>query len=301
VASDVWTVDSRLEPPSDELKVDGFGVGHRADVERRELLVRTDDLFNLQVTTRKCLRDAMVGACEARGYTMLHASAVDDDSSVIIFAGDSGSGKTTLALSAVLEHQYHYLANDHLIVYRDESGGGGTVLTSLPTLIPVRVGTYWDLEAQLPRPMLLEDGTDDRWRDTRSPERYARTETLFYTYPQLGQANPVTVRLPSSRGRLQIAVVFPAYAEFDRPNGRPEPLASAWPELGTHIRLDWPFDPQLNRRYLPRSQRTPDRYLADGRQLAKDLAQKAIGFRWSHRGDVGPLLEALGEQPESRA
>ena len=294
--SETWIVDSRLESPDADLIVDQFGVGHRADTRRRELLVRADNVFNLQVTTRKCLRDVMVAQCEAMGYAMIHASAVNVENLVIIFVGNSGCGKTTLALTAAVKSGYHYLANDHLIVYRDASGSSDIVLSSLPTLIPVRLATYCELEGYLPHPLLTEGGGLESCRDIAPSERYARPDTFFYTYKQLGQVNPVAVRVSPSSGKGEIAIVYPQYAGFGVRDERPEPLASVWPELANHIRTDWPFDPNLNRRYLPRKQRSPEQYLSDGRELAHDLAERAMGFRWRHGGDATPLVNRLREE-----
>ncbi|MEU7691108.1 hypothetical protein [Microbispora hainanensis] len=63
------------------------------------------------------------------------------------------TGKTTLA------HGFDYVADDHLILYRDDQeDGGGLVATGLPTTIRVGIGTYLSMEDVLPPPWARHRG-----------------------------------------------------------------------------------------------------------------------------------------------
>ncbi|MGH3156444.1 MAG: hypothetical protein ACRDNF_07720, partial [Streptosporangiaceae bacterium] len=224
------------------------------------------------------------------GYTMLHASAVADDRRVIIVAGDKGSGKTTLALSGVLAHGYRYLANDHLILY---GGSAGLVATSLPTPIPVKIGTYLDHAGRLGPPWQNEGVDIERYRQMPPGRRYGCDQRLLYTYRGLGQDNPLHTTLP---GR-EILVVLARYGPAAEPAGIPaaaaDPVAALWP----HVRFDWVFDPALNTRHLPRAERDRDAYQRDSHNRLAELAAAARVVTWRHHGDLSPLLDWLGDGP----
>ena len=151
-----WIIEARVTAPEPGMTIlEPWQVGYHADAAARQARICAEDPRNLAITTRKAIREVLLEYCEARGYVMLHASAVARDGRVVIVAGDKGSGKTTLALSVALTRGYQYLSNDHLILYRD---GGRLMATSLPTPMPVKAGTYLDYEALLPEPWENEGG-----------------------------------------------------------------------------------------------------------------------------------------------
>ncbi len=121
------------------------------------------------------LAEALVEYCERHRYVMLHASAFADEHRIVLVVGAKGSGKTTLALRAFLQHGCRYVSNDHLILYPEPGPGpesGRLVITSLPTPIPLKVGTYLDLERRLPPPW-DDEGLDlPRFRAMPAAERY---------------------------------------------------------------------------------------------------------------------------------
>ena len=255
----------------------------------RRARICAEDPRNLAITTRKAVREVLLDYCEARGYVMLHASAVARGGRVVIVAGDKGAGKTTLALSAALRGGWRYLSNDHLILYRH---GGALVATSLPTPIPVKAGTYLDYEALLPQPWENE-GTDvEAARALPRPLRYASEGRLLYTFRSLGHASPVHVPLDG----CQVTVVLAGYAPAGEPSGPlmpvPDPAAALWP----HVRFDWAFDPALNTHYLPRAERGRDAYARDAAARLAELASRSAVVAWRHRGDLAPLIAALGHQ-----
>ena len=65
-------------------------------------------------------------------------------------------------------------------------------------------------------------------------------------------------------------------------------------ELAGHVHMDWISDDRLHQRHLPFGHRDSVVFRADGARLAARLAELADGgWRWAHRGQPGPLLDAL--------
>ncbi|MGX6601698.1 hypothetical protein ACWKSP_06115 [Micromonosporaceae bacterium Da 78-11] len=293
-----WTIRAEVGAPHQSMQLNQWGVGHRADPSTRTLWLRADDSANLAITTRKCVREVLVDYCEQRHYVMLHASAVADDRTTIVIVGDKGSGKTTLALKATINHQMRYLSNDHLILYAadDSDPGPGAianrlVVTSLPTLIPVKIGTYLDMEPFLPTAWSVEDLDVDAYRDVPREQLYGLDQRVLYTYRTLGQDSPATVSLGGAVTGPAAVVVLARYAEDTAAPAAPvtpvdDPLAALMP----HIRTDWMFDRNLNQQYLPRGERTPAEYLADAERLVRALADRARTVEWRHHGDPSGLL-----------
>jgi hypothetical protein len=222
---------------------------------------------------------------------MVHASAIWRDDAVVVFAADKRGGKTTLALRAVLEHGWQLLSNDHLILYQDDAAGG-LVATSLPTPIPVKVGTFLDLQGRLPPPWDGAGVDVEAFRAMPRAERYRYDIGVYFSYRRLGQDIPVLVPLADRR----MVVVFPSYSTAATPTGVPDavPRDQAAAELGRHVRWDWVGDRQLNQRHLPRVERDQAAFLADGARVTAVLARGAETVRWRHAGDPAAMLDALG-------
>ncbi len=283
-----WTIHAIPSPRPTEVPVNPFGVGYAADLATRTLTLWSPHEQHLAITTRKCVREVFLNACEQRRHTMLHAAAVYRDGHVIVFAADKRGGKTTLALRAVLEHGWRWLANDHLIVYPDD---GGLTGTSLPTPIPVKVGTLVDLDDRLPAPWDGNNVDVDWWRAQPPERRHASDTAVYFTFAGLGQPNPVLI--PLRPGHL--TVVLPRYVgRTDLPH-QPEPVSGddAAAELARHVRLDWAAAEQA-RRHLPFPTRDLDTVGRDGVAHAAQLAATARTVRWAHHGDPARLLADLG-------
>lgn len=284
-----WTIDARLAAPGAGMAMTPWRVGYQADRGRRRAVICSASPRDLAITVRKVIREVLLDYCEARGYTMLHASAVGNARRVIVVAGDKGSGKTTLALSGVLTAGYRYLSNDHLILY----DGGGLVVTSLPTPIPVKIGTYLDHAERLGPPWENEGVDIERYRRMPSWQRYGCDRRLLYTYRGLGQESPLHTTLA---GR-QVLVVLAGYGRAGEPASIPaavdDPVTALWP----HVRFDWVFDPALNTRHLPRAERDRDAYRWDSRSRLAELAAAATVVAWRHHGELRPLLDWLGDDP----
>lgn len=285
---DCWLVDARLGS-GDSMERNAWGVARAVDPRRRVVRLRAEDVDNLAVTTRKCLREAMVDYCERQGYAMLHASAFADSDRVVIVVGDKGSGKTTLALRACLQEGFRYVSNDHLIVYREKPAA--LVLTSLPTLIPVKVGTFIDLEKLLPEPWDREGIDIDAYRAMPASERYRHDARLLYTYRQLGQPNPVTIRIDDTEDAPRLAVVFARYGQHPQVGVTEDDHPAD--VLMQHVRTDWMFDPALNQRYLTRQERHEDAYLSDARGLVDEITRRALVVDCVHRGEPVELMRVL--------
>lgn len=285
-----WTIDARLGAPASGMELTPWRVGHQADRETRQVAIRSTDARNLAITVRKAIREVLLDYCEAHGYTMLHASAVADDQRVIVVVGDKGSGKTTLALNGALTAGYRYLSNDHLILYRTP---GSLVVTSLPTPIPVKIGTYLDYAEQLGQPWDNEGVDVEEYRRMSRSQRYGHDRRLLYTYRGLGHANPLHTALVDR----QVIVVLAGYAAADQPVCVPvlvdDPLAALWP----HVRFDWVFGPGLNTHHLPRPERGRSAYARDSWERLAELVAGSLVVRWRHHGRLRPLLDWLGHQP----
>lgn len=283
-----WHITAQLDLPTAEMEVNSYGVGYVCHRSNRVLKVRTPNLVALKVGTRKAVREALVEHCERRGYTLLHAAAVHRGGLLIVFAGHAGAGKTTLALRAVREFGFELISNDHLILYRGERGA--LTVTTLPSPIPVKIESFLQLEHLLPPPYDTLGVDVEAWRHRTPTDLRAASEVnVLYTSASLGQ-RPVPV-LECGPGQPTRTVVV--LASFARP-AAPVPVADPAGRLAEHIRLDWAFSEVHNQRHLPRPDRSPGRFRADGLALAAALASDAHTVEWHHDGALAPLLEHLG-------
>lgn len=282
-----WEIRAQLGEPSADMPRTRWGVGYTADPATGRALVVAPDEPNLAITVRKMAREALVEFCEARGATMLHASAVTDGARLVIVAGDKGAGKTTLALSAVLDRGWTLLSNDHLLLYRD---GPELVATSLPTPIPVKLGTWCDWSHRLGTPWDVE-GIDPAAAATGSlpaAQRYRTPGRLLYTYRGLGQPHPRHTRLDGH----DVAVVLADYARPGAGPGVPEPVDTV-DALAEHVRFDWWFG-EANTRHLARAVRSREEFATDSTARLRELAALATTSRWAHRGHLAPFLTERG-------
>lgn len=291
-----WTVHALLGEPDPAMPVNEWGVGYLARPEFHQIWLWAPDPENLAITTRKVVREVLVDYCEKRRYVMLHASAVTDDNKVLVVVGDKGSGKTTLALKSTLLHGMRYLSNDHLIVYASDGSNPSArnlTLTSLPTPVPLKIGTYLDLEELLPAPWDTEGLDIDAHRQVPREQLYGLDRRVLYTFPRLGQLSPIAVDLHDTAAGPEVLVALGNYTHG--PVGE-VPIRDAVEALMPHVRTDWMFDPRLNQRHLPRRERNEIEYGDDARRLVEALAGRAKVIGWNHRGDPRELLEHAGLQ-----
>lgn len=287
-----WTIDARLVKPSPDMAQNPWGVGYRAELGGRRIQLHGTDQQHLAITTRKAAREVLLEFCEERGYTMLHASAVADEQWLIVLTGESCSGKTTLALNGVISEGMQYVSNDHLILYRD---AGQLVATSLPTPIPIKVGTYLDYADQIGHPWDAEVGNLARYLRMPAQQRYRSAEQVYVTYPGLSQRNPVHLDVA---GR-QVLVALTDYAGPTDPVNLPtpveDPVAALWP----HVRFDW-IASDANTHYLPRAERTEANCTRDALAALAALAAEARVVSWHHHGVLAPVRDWLTGNEERR-
>ncbi|WP_280366648.1 hypothetical protein [Nocardia wallacei] len=287
-----WTVTALVGDIEPAMAINRWGVGFTSDLAERRLRLRCPDPENLAITTRKAVREVLVDYCEQRGYVMLHAAAVTDDHRVIIIVGDKGSGKTTLALKAALRHGMRYLSNDHLIIIPSTDGGSSSLsLTALPTPIPLKIGTFLDLETALPAPWDTEGLDIDSYRAMPRPQLYQLDRRVLYTLPQLGHPSPAVTQLGTPDTGPAVLIVLAAYTRGEIEETE---IPSTVDALLEHVRMDWMFDSTLNQRHLPRLERGRSRYQQDARRLVGALADRATVIGWNHHGDPAPLFDHPG-------
>ena len=165
--------------------------------------------------------------------------------------------------------------------------------TSLPTPIPLKVGTYVDLIERLPPPWDPNGIDAEMWRAAAPAARYASDAAVCCTFGRLGQPNPVLVEL----ARRRLTVVFPSYAGPGQREGVVEtvPAGVAASEAG-HVRTDWIEDQRLHQRHLPFPHRDVAAFGRDSVALAAQVATAAAEVvRFTHRGDPSPVLASNAE------
>lgn len=282
------------------LDADTFGVGYRVDGcnDPWEMEIHCERLEALQIAARKAVRERWLVWLEEQGYAMFHASAVyrERDSTLLVFAGKAGAGKTTLALDAVLRHGFGFVSNDHLIVYRNSENDTLT-LTSLPTPIPVRVGTFLALEHLLPEPW--DSGTVDlgAYRALPAGQVQRLDAHVHYLLSSFGQVDPVKV-ICGTDTAVRVYVLFPAFAvPGQSTKSGPQLVADTdvgAVELSRHLRVAWAYGPDSNGQHGPAPRRSPARFIEDGQELARQLCACGPVLSWHHEGVLEPLLAHLG-------
>lgn len=282
------TITARREAPTPDMARTEWGVGYRPDPDGSRLTLATPSVYDLAVTTRKALREPLLAACQTRGGLMLHASALQRGNQVVIIVGESGSGKTTLALDAVVEHGATLLSNDHLLLYPHDSG---LILTALPTVLPVKAGTYLDLADALPPPWDHADLPEHTLAAVRTlppAQRHRCTQRVLYTYRALGQ--PPVPYQPLTREH-RVTVVLADYATPPAAPTSPKELTAAQGRaaLAKHLRGDWWADPNAHTHFLPRTPPSQARQYAGEQESLAALVERATVVRWHHRGSLEPL------------
>jgi hypothetical protein len=290
-AEDAWTFRCGGAPaPGLAVKRNPFGVGVQVDAERRAVHLRAERPEDLRITLRKLIRAVFLQHCEAKGFTLLHAAAVYDDRTLLVLVGDRGAGKTTLALDAALRHGFTLLSNDHLVVYRE---GERLVLTSVPTVVSVKMGTALSLRGVLPPHPGLEGIEAADLGALGSPRLRRNRRSLYFSFGELGQ--PFLPRLELGPGTPPRArwIVFP---RFGGSAGEPAPYRtpiSAATAVQRFHREEWVYGDDDGPEYFPAPRRDAVQFVADSRVLCRALVQGAPTLRWRHAGDVAPLLDRI--------
>ncbi|KAA9379631.1 hypothetical protein F5972_08230 [Microbispora cellulosiformans] len=285
-----WLVRGTLAEPPPGMRRDPGGAGYRADERERVLHIAARRPAVLQRALRQAVREVMLAHCETRRHVMIHAAAVRRRDLLLVFAGTAGAGKTTLAVDAVVRHGFDYVADDHLILYRDDQeNGGGLVATGLPTTIPVGIGTYLGMEDVLPPPWDARGVNLDSYRGWPAETHRALRGRVHYTFASFGQPHPLVVTF--GRGRVRVVVVQPERA------ARLGPLVEGGTaaDLQRLLATGWVASPLVHPVRLPYVRRTPLEVQADGQDVLGSLCARARMLRWAHTGRVGRLLTALGE------
>lgn len=112
----MWTIVACAQAPPRGVAVNRFGVGYQPDVAGRSLILWATRETDLAITTRKCVREIFLDACERTGYGMLHASAVYREG--LTAARRSGIGAARGQFMAFLDDDDLWLP-DHLSVALD--------------------------------------------------------------------------------------------------------------------------------------------------------------------------------------
>lgn len=96
----------------------------------------------VQGSITQTIREIMTWKMEARGFYLLHASAVVKHDRAVLFCGESGVGKTTIMLG-LLQNGYHFLANDRVYIGVEDRK---VKVISWPSSIGVRLATTMQYE-----------------------------------------------------------------------------------------------------------------------------------------------------------
>ncbi|WP_019632465.1 hypothetical protein [Actinomadura atramentaria] len=292
-----YRIDARLRRPPDESRADRYGVTYDVapgGAGRPGIRVVCPAPARLATAVRKTVRDAMTDWLDRRRYAMFHAAAVHRDGLLVILAGDAGAGKTTLALDAVLRHGFHFISNDHLIVYADPAGPN-LAITSLPTRIPLKIRTCLDYEAALPEPNRTSTQPSlrarlDPYRTLPTDQVNAITTRVDFLYSTFRQPNPVTLDIHPA-GTPKTAIVFPEFGPQWHTD--PIPTSDAATALAAHLRTDWVFDADCTPNHFASPKRTIHQFTDDGRDLAQHLAENATALQMKHQGTLDRLLCSL--------
>jgi hypothetical protein len=263
-----------------------FGVGVQVDEARRTVHLHGPELEDVQITARKLIRALFIRHCEARRFTLLHASAFHDDHTLVLLIGDRGAGKTTLALDAVLRHGFTLLSNDHLVLYREDER---LVLTSIPTFVSVKMGTAMSLADVLPPHPELRETDLAGFGALGTAALRKNRRAVYYSFGELGQPCMPELRLGPGAPPRSTWIVFPRFGA-----GAAQPVAldpaRAAAALHRFNREDWVYGEDDAPTYFPAPRRTPAEFVADSRALCRALVQRATVLRWRHAGDMAPLL-----------
>jgi hypothetical protein len=123
------------------LEVDDAAYGARYRLRRRhvEVDVTRNDLAP-RIAVFRAVRELLVAGALGRGPAVqLHAAGVVLDGHAVLFAGPKRSGKTTLAAALAVSVGAALLANDRVMVRRDETGA--MCAASLPSVVSIRAAT----------------------------------------------------------------------------------------------------------------------------------------------------------------
>ncbi len=295
-----WRFDAALGSPGRGGVVDEFGVWSRLDHERRVLMIRTENQFDLQVSLRKRLREVFLEACELHSHAMLHASAVLSPSdrrgsrTLLVVAGEERAGKTELAVQLLLRG-WQLVSNDHLIAYlvdgstRSGDPAARLVVVGMPAVISVRVDTWARLADRLPEPIDRQGVTLDEVTTLTEGQRRDSDAAVLYSYRRLGQTSPRFVTLNDN---VRPVIVLARHS--DHPDHVPTAASDPVATLRTHLRTDWHAGVGFTPRYAPDlTARSAAELATDAAALLTALACQAPVLTWAHDGDPSPLLAYL--------
>lgn len=113
-----------------------FAAFHRVALDLRSVeTVAERPEPRLRTPLLRLVRELVMGDLFARGWPMLHASAIARDGAALAFVGATGAGKTSLLLHALRLDGARLLANDRAVV-RDD--GRSPAIFAVPTIFTLR-------------------------------------------------------------------------------------------------------------------------------------------------------------------
>lgn len=272
------------EVPAISTKTNDFNVTYGVDAAGT-LYLATSNTTDLSISARKAIRELHLAECEKRQFTVLHGSAVYNNESVVLFIGDNGAGKTTLAMDAWLTQGYKLLANDHVVVLRDNDSCQLSGLTTFVTLkLAHLLHVYKPLSAAITLP--FQDENEARSQASNNPRH------PFYFRPQQFGIADIPVLPVGEHGR-RLIVVFPS---FDL-NGSPV-VSHVAPQkisdlLRAQIRTEWVYDEVANPQFFRFPRRSQADFQQDGDSTCGMVASSAVGIQFVHQGTLDPVLSQL--------
>lgn len=280
---DGWTIKvASVSDIADAGNVTPFGVRFFVDPHRRVISVWGAAPESLAITTRKLLRELFLDACEHRGFSLFHASAVCSASSFIMFVGAKESGKTTLALDAHFNHGYDFVSNDHGVLYQD---GASLSAVRFPTYINVKHGTLRSMWHRFAERLDLA-----KYDLPPTPDQLTgHSRTPVYFAPEdLGCAPLVPFEgLGSQRS---ITLVFPKFSPEKLGVVREISNDEALTRLTQQLRSSWVYDAAFNPRLLELGRRDLNIFQDDGFKCACRLVEQGRSFTYRHSGTVDDFL-----------
>jgi hypothetical protein len=253
------------------------------DCDSRTVHIKAATAWSAAYYAQNLIRELFVASAESRRFTMLHASAACHGDTVLIFVGPKNAGKTTLVLDSVLSHGFRLIANDYLVVSRDDDVYR---IETLPSLIVTKRDTSDRFAGLLPP----QDARELAALDTSGDRRY-------FAFRQIGGEHHPICRFDE---RSRAWIVLPKFYSLPRVQWCVSAEACTR-KLAASVRTDWLYNDIDNPPVLPRARRAVGDFLQDTATLCAHLVARSRCVIYEHEGSVRPLLDAIshGCDPDS--
>lgn len=283
VGREIRCVRSASEFPCNKGGENRFGVSYA--VLDGNLHLASSDPINLGISARKALREIHLHECEKRAFTVLHGSAMYNDDHVVLFIGTNGAGKTTLALDGWLNHGYRLLANDHIVMLRDEVGIAVTGLTTFFTLKFAHVEHVFPALSKVVAPHFPNI-------DGYRTEAQGNPRHPFYFGPQQFGVGDIPI-LSLGEAHRALRVVLPTM-DLSRSNVIHQTSQEVFlDEITQQIRTEWVYNSDSNPQFFSFPRRTESVFHAESQALCKVIADTGMAFQFRHSCSIDPLLSLL--------